>query len=123
MYALQWATMNGNDMDPELNPSYEQAIKDGKSYPGTFGYRIWRSKTETEVVDSAAYESTFTFTPVDVLDRLPPSTWDEDWMDHMGVEVDLTGHIEAELTAMSEDPEYWTKDSTLGDFSYEEFLT
>jgi len=44
-------------------------------------------------------------------------------MDHMGVEVDLTGHIEAELTAMSEDPEYWTKDSTLGDFSYEEFLT
>lgn len=122
MYALQWASIDGNDMDPELNPSYEQAIKDGKSYSGTFGYRIWSSKDNTEVVDSAAYESTFTFTPVDVLDRLPPSTWDEDWMVQMREDADILTRAMSELTTMAEDPEYWTRDSTLADFSYEEFL-
>jgi len=127
MYLLSEVAGVQVEPDPELNPSYERAIKEGFSYQGWWGWRLF---SDAFTVADGADGSDFTFAPVDILDRLPASprteeaeegTTVEDTTEENATDRPVTDY-EAEMEAIMSDPYYWTANSNITNFTYEGFL-
>jgi len=79
---------------------------------------------DTGAVIDGANGADFTFTPVDILDRLPASTQTEEADDSTAEDTTdrPVSDYEAELETMMRDPYYWTANSNITNFTYEGFL-